>query len=60
MPRQTVKVNLYVLVEEKIEVGLRRGWARVHKYHATPTPEQIQAEQLECVMLELAEAIDFR
>ena len=54
-----MRAREYPLAEERVEIGLARGWRRAHKHVEHPSPEAIQEAQLQEVMNELCEAFDF-
>lgn len=47
------------LLEQCIEVGVKRGWHRAHKHNDSPDEDTIINEIEHCVMSEIYEWFDF-
>lgn len=54
-----MKAREYLIMQECIDVGIQRGWARAHKHNDSPTAQQIQACIEDAVMLEIVEYFIF-
>jgi len=50
--------NLYELLGEAIEYGLRRGWSRAHKHDDKPTEALIFDTIPRCIMEEIFERFE--
>lgn len=38
-----MRAREYLVLQECVEAGVQRGWAKAHKHNDAPTPDQIQA-----------------
>ena len=54
-----MRVNWYALIIDCIERGLEAGWHRAHKHNDNPEPAVIRDAQLDAIMMELNDYIDF-
>ena len=59
MAKRTVKVNLYTIIEECIEGGVRLGLHRAHKHVAKPSEEAIVEATTRAIMENLSEVIEW-
>lgn len=50
-----IRPRIYPLLEETIEVGIKRGWRLAHKHVEDPTEEAIQDRIQEAVMAQILE-----
>lgn len=55
----SVRVKVYNVVAEAVQVAVSSGVHRAHKYADLPTPATIEAEVYHAVMLALCEVFDF-
>ena len=54
-----LRINPYRMLEEAVEVGVRRGYYRAYKHNDKPTEEEIIEAIKSAVMGDLCEVIDF-
>lgn len=54
-----MRVDLYRLVSDRIEVGLGAGWRRAHKHDNAPTENDVLVAQHDAIMEALADYIVF-
>lgn len=54
-----LKPRFYPLLEQSIEDGARRGYARVHKHNDKPDHEEIIQSIVNCIMGQLHENFIF-
>lgn len=54
-----MKPKLIPVLEDCIEVGIKRGYNRAHKHNLEPTEEEIFSNQLNAVMDEIYERMEF-
>jgi hypothetical protein len=57
--RHEIRVNVYDIITEAIEDGLRVGYSRAHKHTDAPSADSILEEQSRAIMNELCERIEF-
>jgi hypothetical protein len=55
----TVRVNVYEILQRAIEAGLERGYRRAHKHTDTPGEDALLTEQHRAIMGELCEVLQF-
>lgn len=51
--------NYRRIIEECIEIGVRRGYRRAHKHDENPSEEAIFDSVEDCVMAEITERFSF-
>lgn len=54
---ETLKVKVWPVLREAVEIGVAYGWRRAHKHVEHPTPEAIQEEQAQAIMNEIGERV---
>lgn len=54
-----LKPNVYKLLERAIKDGLPGGYWKAHKHTDAPLIEEVFAQQLHYIMLEINEVFDF-
>lgn len=54
-----MKPNYQKIIEEAVEVGVRRGINRSYKYCDNPTELQLENQIVECVIQEIHEWFEF-
>ena len=54
-----LKVNVYKILEDSIEIGIEGGWNKAHKHTDTPTPDLIKEQILHYIMLQISENFQF-
>ena len=57
--KQTIKVDLYRVMEDAIEEGLKFGYNRAHKYNDKPGRELLVEHMLHEVMSALGNVLQF-
>ena len=57
--RSAVRVNVYRVISEAVEIGTGRGWRRAHKHADDPGEDAIVTEIHNAVLTELCEVLDF-
>lgn len=55
----SVRANVYRIMDEAVENGVRYGWRRAHKHTETPDEDMIVDEINRAVMSELCEYLIF-
>ena len=58
-PKLKPKLNLYTIIEERIESGITMGWMHAHKYTDAPEVDSIYESLLNDIMQQLSEVIDW-
>lgn len=54
-----LKVNVYTVLEECIQIGIEGGWNRAHKHIDIPKEETIKKEIEHYIMLQISEKFKF-
>jgi len=54
-----LKVNVYSVLEDCIEIGIDGGFNKAHKHTDNPTEQQLKEEILRYVMLQISEKFVF-
>ena len=54
-----VRVNVYAVIADAIESGVRYGWGRAHKHTDSPNEETILSSIEDAVMNNLCEVLMF-
>lgn len=54
-----LKVNVYKVLEDSVEIGIEGGWNRAFKHTDTPPEHVIKEEILRYVMLQISENFIF-
>ncbi len=54
-----LKVNIYAVLEECIEIGIDGGMNKAYKYTDNPTEQKIKEEILHYIMLQICEKFKF-
>lgn len=54
-----MKAKIAVIIDECVDNGVDRGWARAHKHNESPTEIQIKSHIKECVMSQIYEYFSF-
>jgi len=56
---EKLKVNIYAVLEECIEIGIDGGMNKAYKHTDNPTEQQIKEEVLHYIMLQICEKFKF-
>ncbi len=54
-----LKVNVYSVLEDCIEIGIDGGFNKAHKHTDNPTEQQLKEEILRYIMLQISEKFVF-
>lgn len=54
-----LKVNVYSVLEECIEIGIEGGWNKAHKHTDNPDKNYVQEQILHYIMLQVCEKFKF-
>ena len=54
-----MKAKIAVILDECVDNGVDRGWARAHKHNESPMEIQIKSHIKECVMSQIYEYFSF-
>ena len=54
-----MKVKMYTLIEQVVELGIEAGWYRAHKHTDTPTEGALKTSIAEYIMNGFDEAFKF-
>lgn len=54
-----LKVNVYSVLEECIEIGINGGWNRAYKHTDKPEEDHIKEQILHYIMLQISEKFKF-
>lgn len=54
-----LKVNVYSVLEDCIEIGIDGGFNKAHKHTDNPTEQQLKEEIFRYVMLQISEKFVF-
>lgn len=57
--KNTIKLNIYNILADKIEDGINWGWAHAHKHSDTPSEQTIKDYIHNDIMNSLSEVIDY-
>lgn len=54
-----IRVNVYAIISDAVENGIRGGWNRAHKHVDEPDKEFIFEELHKYIMMEICEYLEF-